>query len=149
MKLYEIKQKAGGKEHVRYKMNLTMREAYLLRELGEHFVIEDVDKKTGGVWLKVKDKSNITTATGGGTLGAVDPVCSFRVKVSGEEWERFKGNVRGRGLTVCGVVSDVVRAFNAAPELVESPGGVKIVNVFLGKPRSKWERKLWEERVKG
>ena len=145
MRLLKRVKKVKGKEYEEYRMSVSKREACLLQKLGNEFVIDDVDEKSGKVWLKSR---NVTTATFSGEKVVVDPVCSFRVKVSGEEWRRFKGNVRGRGLTVCGVVSDVVRAFNLVPELVESPGGVKIVNVFLGKPRSRFERKLWEERVK-
>lgn len=35
-----------------------------------------------------------------------------------------------------------------ASTTIKSCVGVKIVNVFLGKPRSKYERKLWTERFK-
>jgi len=140
VKLYRNKKRVKDKEYEHFYMRLTHREAYQLRKLGEEFNIDDVDEKSGQVWLKVKSN---TTAT----FVHEDPVCSFRVR-DGVEWGRFKELCRSRGLTVCGVVSDFVRACGFVPDLVESPGGVKVVNVFLGKPRSRFERKLWEERVK-
>jgi len=140
MKLYVIKNKVRGKEVLRHRMNLTKREAFLLTNLGNEFTIEDVDKKTGAVWLKVKNETTTTI------WGTVDPVSSFRVR-DGVGFRRFVELCRSRGLTACGVISDFVEVVNFCPELVESPGGVKVVNVFLGKPRSKWERKLWEERL--
>lgn len=143
MKIYETK----WSNRTKFIANLTKREAYILRKLGNEFVIEDVDEKTGEVWFKVKRNSNVTTTTDVVQKGG-DSVCSFRLWVSRGEWERFKEECRRRGLSVCRVVSDFVRAVCLEPELVESPGGVKIVNVFLGRPRSRLERKLWETRLR-
>jgi hypothetical protein len=142
MRLYVTKVRVGGKVYENFKASLTKREAYLLSKLGKQFVIEDVDEKTGSVWLKACDKTTI------GFKDLRDPVSSFRLWVDVGLWERFKVLCRERGLSVCRVLSDFVRAVCFAPDLVESPGGVKVVNVFLGRPRSRLERKLWETRLR-
>jgi hypothetical protein len=143
MKLYVTKVKVGGKVYKNYKASLTKREAYLLSKVGREFEIEDVDEKTGSVWFRVSNKTTNTFKD----LG--DPVSSFRLWVGVGEWERFKVECRRRGLSVCRVLSDFVRVVNLVPDVVESPGGVRVVNVFLGKPRSRFERKLWEKRLEG
>jgi len=143
MKLYVTKVKVGDKVYNNYKASLTKREAYLLSKVGTEFEIEDVDEKTGSVWFKVSNKTTTTFED------LRDPVSSFRLWVGVGEWGRFKRECRVRGLSVCRVLSDFVRCVNLEPGLVESPGGVKVVNVFLGKPRSRFERKLWEKRLEG
>lgn len=145
MKLYKRVRKRNGKEYEEYRMTLSKREGFLISKLGSEFVVDDVDEKTGSVWLKVSNKMITTFPVGGGG----DPVSSFRVYLSGEEYRRVKELVRGRGLSLCRVISDFLRCCLEVPGLVESPGGVKVVNVFLGKPRSRWERKLWERRLGG
>lgn len=57
--------------------------------------------------------------------GCVDPVSSFRVYLSRGEYERVKRLCRERGLSLCRVISDFLRACLEVPDLVESPGGVK------------------------
>jgi len=149
MKVFKGSRKVRGKDYDSYKMSLSKREAYLLAKLGEEFVIDDVDEKVGSVWLKVKKSDETTTVfedSSGGVLD--DPVSSFRVYLSKRDYGVVKGLVRGRGLSLCRVISDFLRVCLLEPDLVESPSGVKLVNVFLGKPRSRWERKLWEERIR-
>jgi hypothetical protein len=143
LKIYETR----WGNRAKFIANLTKREAYILRKLGSEFIIEDVDEKTGSVWFKVKGDFNMTTTTSVVQKGG-DSVCSFRLWVGRGDWERFKVLCRERGLSVCRVLSDFVRAVCFAPDLVESPGGVKIVNVFLGRPRSRLERKLWDIRLR-
>jgi len=147
MKLYVTKVKVGDKVYNNYKASLTKREAYLLSKVGTEFEVEDVDEKTGSVWFKVSNKTTNGFKDLSGGVG--DPVSSFRLWVGVGEWGRFKSECRVRGLSVCRVLSDFVRCVNLEPGLVESPGGVKVVNVFLGKPRSRFERKLWEKRLEG
>jgi len=146
MKVIESKIRVRGKEYKNYKMSLSKREALILKKLGGEFKIYDYDEKTGEVILKPKKKQFNTTFK---YLG--DPVCSVRLHVSGEDWVEFKRVVRGKGLTLCWVFSEVVRAVLACPDvadcLVDGRDLVKIVNVFLGSPRSKWERRLWSRRV--
>ena len=132
MKLYKIKQKKGGKEYSIYIMNLTREEAVKLASLGEEFEIQDVDPK-GFVSLKSKCRSNIAF---------LDRRTCLRLYVSDEDWECFKGLVRGRGLSVCRVVSGFVKAVLADEELLLEPRRVRVVDLFVGYPRSRRQRDI-------
>jgi len=151
MKIYKVIRKKNGKLYEQYVAMLSKYEGRKLLEIAKEFKIEDIDEK-GHVWLKAENQSNTTFSCGR------DPVVSFRLHVSGEEWVRFKGLVRReRPFNLCWLFSEFVKACLECPGIVDAfcEGGadgaafVKFVNVFLGSPRGKWERRLWSKRLRG
>lgn len=132
MRVFKVREKKNGREYVRYKANLTKREGVNLLKLGGKFELEDIDRH-GEVFFKVNRET---------TRGFGDPKTSFNVYdvVVRDEFKRW---CRERGLSMCQVFNDFMRAVVEGAEHVGDVGGVKIVNVFYGKPRSKRKRLIW------
>jgi len=145
MKIRVDKRKVKGKEYELYRATLTKREYHLLQKLGNEFKIKDVDPK-GFVELEVKRDLTVGFVTS--SEGEGDPQTSFNVYDRGV-LEGFKEWCRGRGLSMCQALNDFMRGVVEGEEHLGDVGGVKIVNVFLGKPRSKRKRLLWSSEFVG
>lgn len=138
MKVYKVEEKRNGKKIIRFKANLTKREGIELLKLGGSFELVDVDRH-GEVFFKVKKCHD---------YGVLDPKTSFNVYDRGV-LVGFKGWCRGRGLSMCSVLNSFMEGVVEGERHLADVGGVKIVNVFLGRPRSRKKRRVWSSEFVG
>ena len=97
--------------------------------------LEDVDPKGYLLFRAVKDNEYDISPK-------KDPVTSIRLKVSKEDWQRFKQILKQQGLNVCHAFSNFVQLVLKHPRLAHGEVELKIINIYQGKPRSKYSKKL-------
>jgi len=136
MKLVKYRTVKKGHRYVSWIFRLDPDERLKLRKGASKYRIADVDSN-GTIFLEPLNASS--TSNSQEFLGK-SHATSFRFHGSEGEYVRFKQLCKSRGLTVCRVLSDFVRACLVKDDGLLEPGSITIESHFYGKPRGPSEK---------
>jgi len=136
MKLVKYRTLKKGRRYVSWIFRLSPEERLKIGKRASVYRIEDIDSD-GTLFVKPLNASSMSNSQE--FLGK-SHATSFRFHGSEGEYARFKQLCRSRGLTVCRVLSDFVRACLVKEDGLLEPGSITIESHFYGKPRGPSEK---------
>jgi hypothetical protein len=138
MRLRVRTNRVRGKSYKRYQLDLSQNEGIRLEKLGLDYEIEDIDPKG---WVSLKRILPTTSDL----LPPNKTPTSINLNLSKEDWSRFKGIMKGNGLTTCQAFSNYVQAVNEAADKLGEYPSITVINVWEGVPRSRSQRLVRRE----